>query len=186
MIKFILLLLILIFIIPIPIKINVSVHNSKIEVYLYRFNIYPLKKQKKVKSKNKTKKTVGTKSKKFKFNLHTFKSLIHSLDKNPIKPRFKIKLYMDYSLEDAAYTAQIYSTLWEIIMIVINILNVPLKVKIEKIALTPKFLNHYNINISLTGIIYINLAKLLFVLFLVLKSLFWHEEVKPLRGNYGI
>lgn len=186
MIKFILLLLILIFIMPIPIKINVLVHNSKIEVYLYKFNIYPLRKKLKVKAKHKAKETAGASKIKSKFNLNTFKSLIHSLDKNPIKPTFKIKLSIDYSLEDAAYTAQIYSTLWQAIMIPINILNIPLKVKIENIELTPKFSNRYNINISLTGIIYINLAKLLFVLFLVLKSLFWHKEVKPLRGNYGI
>lgn len=189
-------LLILIFIILFPIKLKLSILfiDNKLKIFVYKFKIYPKKKKKIVKhtelknnpinnakSSQKTFEEEKKSRKKIEVNI---KNLISSLMNNKIKPKLKLELLIDYSLGDAAHTAQIFGIINTLIYLNFEVLNLFIKLKTPKISITPIFNSELLVNTKINSILYINLAQIIYIAILVLKNIKRKGGV-PLRETYG-
>lgn len=184
-----LLTLIIILIFPIRLKFSAYFVDNLFEIYFYKFKLYPRKiKETKDSSEANTKETLNNKfskkeknNKKFKFNI---KKIIYSLLNNKIKPRLKLKIFMDYSLSDAALTAQMFGIINMFIYSSFEILNLFIKINSPKLSITPLFDSNISINAKIDSILYINLAQIIYIAFLISKNIEKKGGV-PLRETYG-
>ena len=165
MVLFIIIFLIILLFIPIPIKIHLFYKEKIFSLYIFKFKIDLF-------SKNKNKKIRKSKSKKskkfFKINI---KKLLTNLRYNSFKPSFKSYLDLSYSLNDSCNTAILYGLLNQSLPILTCILNLFFNYEVKRQILNPLFKNQNYISFSFEGIITINIAKTIYILFLIVKSL---------------
>ena len=160
----------LILFIHIKIKFKVEYENTKLRIYVYNFEI-PLNKKKKNLKQTKTKKKKNSKKNSLisKITIKPLK-LIDSIISNKYKPKLTINNSMKYSLENAALTAELFGGMHIILNFINSFINLFFNFK-PNFEITPTFSNTTYFNIKLEGILSINLVQIIFILFLLLKSL---------------
>lgn len=160
----------LILFIHIKIKFKVEYENTKLRIYVYNFEI-PLKRKKKLLKQTKIKKKKSSKKNSLisKITIKPIK-LIDSIIANKYKPKLKINNSMKYSLEDAALTAELFGGIHIILNFINSFINLFFNFK-PNFEIIPTFSNNTYFNIKLEGILSINLVQIIFILFLLLKSL---------------
>lgn len=173
----------LILFIHIKIKFKIEYENTKLRMYIYNFEI-PLNKKKKSPLKTKKQKRKASK-KNFLLSKVSIKplKLLDSIISNKYKPKLTINNSMKYSLEDAALTAELFGGIHILFYFISSFINLFLNFK-PNFKIEPTFSNATYFDIKLDGILSINLAQIIFILFLLLKSL----SIKGgnLKGeNYG-
>ena len=103
--------------------------------------------------------------------------LFKNLSNNRYKPYFKVNSNIDFSVNDAAGTAILYGLLNSLNPIIFKILSTFFKIKNFDNKFNPIFKDKYIINISIMCILTINIAKIIYMLFLIKKSSI------PIRGG---
>ncbi|MGL4451860.1 MAG: DUF2953 domain-containing protein [Sarcina sp.] len=164
--------LLLILFVHIKIKLKVEYINNNLHVYVYKFEV-PLKKKKKLNIKKseikRNKKISKLKTVLSKIKLKPLK-LLNLLISNKYKPKLVINNFVQYSLEDAALTAEVFGGINILFSTINSIINLFLNFKFN-LSIEPTFSNTTYFNIKVEGILSINLAQIIFILFLFLKSL---------------
>ena len=187
----ILLIILLIIIFPIPLKIKIEYSNEDFTLKLFRFIIFSSKnsiKNKYLKSflnklPTKIKKNKESKSHKNNRNKKriSFKKLYYNINSNKFKPLIKVKGFLTYGLDDAAYCALLYGLLCNLPNIVYFSLDKIFKVKGLIFDINPKF-NTVTLSFGITSIFYFNIANIIYIFYLVLKSM-ENKEVAPNHGR---
>lgn len=165
---FVLILAIIIFV-PIPLIFELEYVDNIFNLYIYKKLIFStnkkIKKEKQKSHKVKQKKEKEPKSKVIS-KYFDIKAIISSLYTNPYKPKLKVWLDFKYSLDDAANTALLYGVLQNTLATVFNLLNAFLKLQVKEFKIIPLFNNTTGFFLKIKGIFYINLAKIIYILFL--------------------
>ena len=185
---FILLFLLLILFIPIPLKFYVKYSDNFYEIKLYNINIISsnggiIKKiihNKKIKGKNivsNEEKVDETVNKKIRERKLSIKLLLKKLSNNKFKPRFTFNSTVEYSLSDAARTAIFYGILNSFNPFIYKGLSIPFKIKDFNNSYKAIFEDKTIINISIMCILTFNIAEIIYMLFLIMKSNI------PIRGG---
>lgn len=173
--------ILLILFIHIRIKFKIEFIDKNLQIYIYKFKI-PLNKKKnstehkveKQRSEEKQRKRSKKRNSKlknllYKIKIHPFK-LLDLLIYNKYKPKLVINNYVRYSLKDAALTAELFGGLNILTYIIDSLINLFLNFK-PTFNIEPTFSNTLHFDIKLEGILSINLAQIILMLFLLLKSL---------------
>lgn len=157
--------LLLILFMPFPVKVRFFYSEGVFALYLYRFKINILK----FASKQKHKKNKPQKKKKEEINLKAIPIILHKFNINPFKPTLRVNLFLDYGIDDASATAISYGLLNIAAPFINQIISVMFKVKKYKTKIVPEF-NKLTLKIDLESIIFISLAKIIYMSVIAFKS----------------
>lgn len=178
--------LILILFIPIPLKFKLHYSKDRYYVKFYNINIISndgglLKKfldEKDETIKNskikhsKPKDDTNFDPKKKKLNLKTLIKILYiNLKKNRFKPSIKFFSDTSYSLGDSSRTAICLGLFYNINPILLFIFSILFKVKILKNNFKPIFKDEILFEFTISSIITFNLAKIIYILFIIYKSI---------------
>lgn len=144
--------IIFILILVIPFKITVIYTNKHLDVYVYSF--------KWTQQKNENTTDIKTSEKK---DNKKKKALKITLEKCNYKPKADIYAFLNYDLEDAAYSAITYGILQSLMPYVYNYLIKIIKLKNFNYNITPLFKNKNLIEFKFKGIFYISLVKIIYI-----------------------
>lgn len=174
----ILIFLLILLLIPIKIKFLFLYNNNNLEVRLSIFNkIFYLSSswQKYVKSviynfkfKEHKRKYNGKLTNKLN-NLNK-KKLIYSLINNPFKPKLHSEISMAYNIENMAIEAISFGYIYQVLDLIHNYLSLIFNYKIDNQQIKPLFKEENYLYFSFESILYVNFAKTIYMLFLILKS----------------
>ena len=173
---------------PIPLKLSIKYLDDFYEIKFYKINllssdggiIKKFIKDDTVKSmillqyKRRSRRKAQEKIRGTKFSMRL---LFKNLSNNRYKPYFKVNSNIDFSVNDAAGTAILYGLLNSLNPIIFKILSTFFKIKNFDNKFNPIFKDKYIINISIMCILTINIAKIIYMLFLIKKSSI------PIRGG---
>lgn len=159
--------IVLILFIPIPLKVKINCIDKKLQLFLYNKKLkFKAPKYESKKEKRKTKK---------KMKIHFIKDFINFLDKSSVKLNIKTNINIDIGIEDAANLAILYGILnslnypvYRLISIVFNILDF-------KFNIVPHF-NNTIFSFKSESIIYVTLAKLIYIAFSTIKFYYFHRK----------
>ncbi|MCW6090302.1 DUF2953 domain-containing protein [Clostridium sporogenes] len=146
--------IIFILILIIPFKITVIYTDKYFNVYIYNFK-WKKEESKNIKKQNYINKKTNDNKKK--------KALKVTLEKCNFKPKANISAFLNYDIEDAAYSAIIYGMLQSIVPYIYNYLLKIFKLKNFKYNITPLFKNKNFIEFKFKGIFYISLVKIIYI-----------------------
>ena len=138
-------------------------------------NLINKKKLNKLEEK-KTKKTIennddnDSSNKKVKSKEISLKKLYNNLIHNKFKPTLNFNSTTIYSLGDAANTAIAFGLLYNLNPLLLNIFSIIFKVKKYKNDFKPVFKDKILFELTLNSIITFNLAKIIYICFIILKS----------------
>ncbi|MBE6051724.1 MAG: DUF2953 domain-containing protein [Clostridium sp.] len=193
----ILFIIFLISLIPIPLTIKLFYDKNNYYIKIYKFTI--LKKNKKdenlaeeVKEEVKnsdTLKKAKIKEKKFKlklfddFSFPDYLELIKIISKNTFKPHIYINGYIDYSLNDAYYTAISFGIISTYAPLLYWIINIIFKTKKFNLPINPVFKDEFIFNTEIKSIITISMAQTIYMVFLIIKGILVIKECK-IEGGY--
>ena len=171
---FILLGILVILFIPIPIKFNI--YYSKLDYYVKLYGLSIISKNKSEYKKKhflKIKPSIKKEHEFFsKFYSHiNFKSLIANLYNLKFKPLLNFKLYLDYSLNDAAKTAIFYGILYEIPFLIYLLTNVPFRTYKFNFKINPIFEDKFLLKIETSSIIFISFANIIYIIIILFRSI---------------
>jgi hypothetical protein len=150
--------------IPIPIKINLNYKNSSLNLFLYNFKINFRKRE-----KNKKKYNLDF-LKKFDYNADNIKNILNNINFFKYKPKLNITIKLKIGFFDASTTALIYGILNSISSLIYTSLNTIFKINYYKLDIDPDFKNDV-INIDLSSIVFVNLAKIIYIIILIKKNI---------------
>jgi len=119
-----------------------------------------------------------------KFKETPFKKLYHNLAYNKFKPTLKFDSNISYSLGDSSKTAIAFGLLYNINPILLNIFSIIFKVKRYKNDFKPIFKDKILFELTLNSIITFNLAKIIYICFIIIKSFNKNRRWIPLFGDY--
>ena len=188
---FLLLVFLLLFLLfmPIPLKLYIKYLDDFYEIKFYKINLLSsdggiIKKfikddtVKKYDTSHNIKEEVEEKAQeKIRGTKFSMRLLFKNLSNNRYKPYFKVNSNIDFSVNDAAGTAILYGLLNSLNPIIFKILSTFFKIKNFDNKFNPIFKDKYIINISIICILTINIAKIIYMLFLIKKSSI------PIRGG---
>lgn len=193
----ILLFIFLLIVFPFPLKIEITLHKNIFILRLFKFRLFSstngienklvrkfinksaeaIEPKTKIKAKKKqTKRHTFIKKKKVTKKL-SFKKLYTNISCSKFKPLLKIRGNLDFGVDDAAYCAIIYGFLNNIPPLLTFLLDKIFKVKGININISPKF-NTNTLSLGITSIFYLNIANIIYILYLIHKS-FEIKEVTP-------
>ncbi|MCM8711066.1 DUF2953 domain-containing protein [Clostridium sp. SYSU_GA19001] len=158
--------LIVLILLPIPIKLKLESTNEDFSFYIYNFKII-------LKSNIKKKKiSISNEKKKKKINLkfNDFKIIVHNIDCLKFKPTLRMHINLNFSLDDAAATAVISGFLYSLSPILYRCLSIVFKPKFYSFNVNPDY-NDKMLKTQITSIIFINLAKIIYMFIAVIKTL---------------
>ena len=164
----ILLILIVLLFIPIRMRIKVIYENQKVSLYIFNKEI----KKKAVKEPHRTKKIILKKKLIDRFQPKNLRSTISTINNNNYKPYIRLACELNYGFDDAAVTGLSYGIFNSFSFILYKLVKLPFSIKDYKFTLIPHF-NNTLLNINATCIISFNIAKIIYMLLIILKS----EEV---------
>lgn len=141
--------------IPIPIKISVKILNNKYYIYVYG-------KELKMNTKNEKSTNKHHDKKDFKNTLKSAFKFINRLKEHPFKPTLKLKINLNYGLDDAALTGITYGFFNALFYSFFPILNTIFKIKCFNVDIHPLF-NEKKFYLCATSIIYINIVKIIYI-----------------------
>lgn len=157
---FFILLIIIILLFPMPLKFKLVINNKKFKISIYNKEIdLSVKFNKKSKKKKKKKKKKIALKELLNFEIHEF-----------FRPKIKFSAKISFGLEDSALTAISYGFLNTFPPIVYNTLLKFFKLKNFNFDIEPAFNNKY-LYIEITSIFYLNLVKVIYIGFKILKLL---------------
>ena len=174
---------------PIPLKLSIKYLDDFYEIKFYKINLLSsdggiIKKfikddtVKKYDTSHNIKEEVEEKAQeKIRDTKFSMILLFKNLSNNRYKPYFKVNSNIDFSVNDAAGTAIVYGLLNSLNPIIFKILSTFFKIKNFDNKFNPIFKDKYIINISIMCILTINIAKIIYMLFLIKKSSI------PIRGG---
>ena len=174
---------------PIPLKLSIKYLDDFYEIKFYKINllssdggvIYKFIKDDKVKkydsSDNAKEESKEKYREKLRYKKLSIKLLFKNLSNNSYKPYLNISSNIDFSVNDAAVTAIVYGLLNSLNPIIFKLLSSFFKIKNFNNKFNPIFKDKYIINISIMCILTINIAKIIYMLFLIKKSNI------PIRGG---
>ena len=182
--------MIIIFIIPIRLKIMVHYDKDSFYIQIYKFKFFPLESIKEKNKKDEVKKKPPANNKikpkkkkcrrkKVKKKLD-FSELYYCLSHNPAKIKLKLDGIIEYSLGDAAYTAESYGVLQMINPIIYHLLAFLFCIPKYEMNFCPQFKDYLFIDLTINCIFNFNLAKIIYILISILASRKKIEEV-PLK-----
>lgn len=193
--------LILVFILFLPIPIKLNIHFSKNYFYIKFYNILlfspeggiinkfieklSLKNSSKDSSKANIKKeklkrkTHNPLTKKLKNKKFSVIKLYRNLNTNKFKPILKVKGDIDFELEDAAITAITYGIACNISPLLYFAFSIIFKVKDLSLQIKPHFTGKNLFNLTTTSIFSFNIAQIIYILVLTIKSFENKKEVDP-------
>ncbi|AVQ47491.1 DUF2953 domain-containing protein [Clostridium botulinum] len=138
-----------------PFKITIIYSDKDFNIYIYNFQWKKgedIKKQNYINKKTNEKKDDSKK-----------KALKVTLEKCNFKPKANISAFLNYDIEDAAYSAIIYGVLQSLVPYIYNYLLKIFKLKNFKFNITPLFKNKNFIEFKFKGIFYISLVKIIYI-----------------------
>lgn len=170
---------ILILFIPIPLKFNLHYSKDRYYIKFYNINIisnddYILKKFLEEKEENiKDSKledymNIDSNEKNLK---PLIKTLYISLSRNKFKPSIKFSSDIIYSLGDASKTAICLGLFYNINPILFYIFSILFKVKLLKNNFNPLFKDEILFEFTISSIITVNLAQIIYIFFIIYKSI---------------
>lgn len=193
--------LVLLFLLLVPIPIKLTIHLSKDYFYIKFYNILLFSKEKgmlnklikKLSTKNSSKESNKKHNKKEKQeskrhnpltqNLNnkkfSFITLYKNLNSNKFKPNFKLQGTVNFELEDAAVTAITYGVVSNFIPLIYFGFSKIFKVKNLSLQINPHFTGKNLLNFTITSIISFNIAQIIYILLLTIKSFENKKEVGP-------
>ena len=183
--KIFLIIILLILLLPIPIKLSICYSKENYYIKLYKFTI--LKKGTKNGVENNKKKINEKKINEIKkkktsnfFFTRSFdpKKIVKALDRNKFKPTLRLEGSLSYSLNDAAKTAISYGAISATMPLILRIINVFFKSKKFKFPITPQFKDDFIVNFDIKSIIFLSLAQIIYMLFLIARGSVPKKEVK--------
>lgn len=176
-----------ILLLPIPLKITLSFSGKKAIIKIYNKEINITKRLKKkikkasVKANDKIEEEIIHKDL---VNPHNTKKIIRLLRKNKYKLSLKMKVNINYSLDDAAYTAFAYGLLHQLLSFVAASLGLFFNLKDFKSNIKPSY-NKFYLNFEITSIIFINLAKVIYICIIIIYNLkFGSKKLKIPKVKY--
>ena len=152
-------------------------------------NLINKKKLNKLEEK-KTKKTIennddnDSSNKKVKSKEISLKKLYNNLIHNKFKPTLNFNSKTIYSLGDAANTAIAFGLFYNLNPLLLNIFSIIFKVKKYKNDFKPVFKDKILFELTLNSIITFNLAKIIYICFIILKSFNKNRRWIPLYWDY--
>lgn len=161
---------IFLFFIPIPVKIRLIYKDKILNLYVYSFKININKKIKQFKekpSKPEKKKKGFDKSI---INLDSIKLIVHKINCSRFKPTLRFLVNIEYGLIDAFSTGIAYGVIHSLSPFIYEALSVPFKIKKYNLKPKPNF-NQLKLSAVLESIIFINLAKIIYMLLIVLATI---------------
>lgn len=192
--------IVLIFFIPIPLSFHLYISKDKFYIKFYSLNLLSnedgiirnlinKKKLNKLEEK-KTKKTIennddnDSSNKKVKSKEISLKKLYNNLIHNKFKPTLNFNSTTIYSLGDASNTAIAFGLLYNLNPLLLNIFSIIFKVKKYKNDFKPVFKDKILFELTLNSIITFNLAKIIYICFIILKSFNKNRRWIPLYWDY--
>ncbi|MBU3189175.1 DUF2953 domain-containing protein [Clostridium bowmanii] len=175
---------------PIPLKITLKYSNKILVIYIYnkKLKIRNLSKSS-LKSNSKTDTKAKTKENFLKsFSLDDIKLLIHKLISSKFKPTLNINTKLEYGFDDAAFVAVLFGLIHSTYSFIYLLIQNFVKVKNIDIKVKPHFEEH-DINMEISSIIYSNLAKNVYILFIMIiclvniKMMHNKSNIKKYRGG---
>ncbi|WP_197072345.1 DUF2953 domain-containing protein [Clostridium culturomicium] len=159
----------LILLFPIPLKITLNYNKGIFTLKLFNKTLIPSKSKKaKKKKEEKPNDYVETPSgeKISKFKIQDGIDIIKFLKDTKVKFTLRTKLQIEYSIEDASVNALVYGLLFQATSALYSLLKCFLKVKSFKPSIEMKYNENY-FNITITSIIIVNIAKIIYVIVFV-------------------
>lgn len=181
--KIFLIIILLILLLPIPIKVSICYSKENYYIKLYKFTIlknhtenWVENNKKKINQKKVTKKKKNSNF----FFTRSFdpKKILKALDRNKFKPTLRLEGSLSYSLNDAAKTAISYGAISATMPLILRIITVLFKSKKFKFPITPQFKDDFIVNFDIKSIIFLSLAQIIYMLFLIAKGSVPKKEVK--------
>lgn len=166
------LILLLILLIPIPIKFKIKYSEKELRFILYNIDIT----NKMNYLKNKTKLDIEYKQDRIPIFSNTLKVSLNSLKAIKFKPSLKIKINVDYGLDDAAQTALAFGLISTFISILLKASSFFIHIKDEKVNIKPEF-NKLILILEIDSIIFINLAKVIYISAIIYRNLRNREKI---------
>lgn len=175
---YIILIIILLIFIPIPLKIEIKLHEKVFNIKVFKFDVFSSNKKVKNKfiekivenAKHQSEKAeLKKKAKKIKHKI-SFSKLYNNISKNKFKPSLKIYGDLEFGLEDSLHCAVLYGMLCNTPAVLNGILNKIFSIKRLNLNITPKF-NTFSLSFLITSIFYLNIANIIYILYLISKSL---------------
>ena len=187
---FFVLFILLILFMPIPLKVMLHYDKDSFYIKVYKFKVFPIDKKDgdnditdEVKDKD-IHKVKKTKHKKHKIKRTQkkidFSELYYCLSHNPSKIKLKLNGALEYSLGDAAYTAESYGVFHMINPIIYNLLAFIFYIPKYEVNFYPQYKDYFFIDLTINCIFTFNLAKIIYILISILASRKKIEEV-PLK-----
>lgn len=191
----------LIFILFIPIPLKFNLHYSKDRYYIKFYNINIIsnddgilkkflnKKDNIIKESkinySKTKDDIEIDYKGKNLNLKPFlKTLYINLKRNKFKPSIRFSNNSSYSLGDASRTAICLGLFYNINPILLYIFSILFKVKLLKTDFNPIFKDELLFELTIRSIITFNLAQIIYILFIIYKSIRKNRRWFPRYRDY--
>lgn len=173
----ILLFFILLIIIPIPLKIQIIYKDSIFKVNIFKYELFSSDSGIKNKylykfiNKKKVNKDLNiTNSKHHKKKKLCLKKLYKNLSNNKFRPYLKLNGFLNFGIDDAAFCAIIYGLLCNLPFLLQVLLSSFFSLKKLDFEITPKF-NVNTVSFGITSIFYFNIANIIYIFYLVYKSL---------------
>lgn len=165
---FILLAIVFLLFVPIPIVIKLSFIDNKLSMYIFKFKVKLHKKENK-KTVDKKGKLSSIKEKlKDKVSLSDISLIIHKINCNRFKPTLRIYIDLNYGLFDASSTGITYGVLNTFPPFMNQLLSLVFKVRKFDLKVKPDF-NRLMLDTTVKSIIFINLAKIIYMILLIIK-----------------
>lgn len=161
---FIIFILIILFF-PFPIILSLKYKEKNLCVFFFGVKIYPNKKLKIKSKKKKPKKKLNTS-----FYITIFKTLFYKITTNPFKPYLHFNLNIYYGLNDAAKTAILNGVIRSFSPSLYQLFNLIFKTTKYNLNITPIF-EKSTLRIEIKSIIFINIAKIIYMTLVILKAL---------------
>lgn len=171
----ILVVIVIILLIPIPFSIRLR-YIDEPEVYVYRFKLNLRLIQSMIK-KRKVKKTDCDEEDKDNYSkLKYYKEIISNIGRLKFKPNLKLSLKSHYGLNDAAVTGISYGIISAALAAIYEVLNIFFNIKEYNLSVHPEY-NKLTFDCDAKCIIFINLAKIIYMVIILLKSIKKSKEL---------
>lgn len=193
MLIYIIFIILFLLFVPLPLKLTVYFSKEEYFIKFYKLNLLSkndglIKKilNKKKKDNKKENRNINNKSNETdeddsknketttnkKFDKHFIKDVYKTIKKNKFKPSIKYDGKVTYSLNDSANTALFYGLLSNINPFMYYLFSIVFKVKKFKNKFNPVFKDEIIYELSISCIITFNLAQIIHIGLLILKSFF--------------
>ncbi|SDO86460.1 DUF2953 domain-containing protein [Clostridium gasigenes] len=193
------LVLLSILLVPIPIKLTIHFSKNCFYIKFYKILLFSSEEDKinilikklSIKISSKYSKKANKKKEKYQKQRHNplskklknkklsiFK-LYKNLTTNTFKPKFKLRGDVNFELEDEAITAITYGVASNLIPLLYFSFSKIFKVKDLSLQINPHFTGKNLLNFTITSIISFNIAKIIYILILTIKSFKNKKEVDP-------